>query len=60
MSEPFESATVIDLAEERRDRLHDIHDARLLKMRDAFEKAFPLPAARPAKKHRTKKKTRKR
>lgn len=60
MSDPFESASVIDLAEARRDRLHDIKEARLLKVRDAFEKAFPLPAARSVKPRRTKKKTKKR
>lgn len=44
MSEQPESAPVIDLAEARRSRLHDIHEARLLEVRAAFEKALPLPA----------------
>lgn len=60
MSRPPESATVVDLAEARRDRLHDIHEARLVKVRDAFEKAFPLPAAPAAKKRRSRKKAKKR
>lgn len=60
MSEPSESAAVIDLAEARRDRLHDIHEARLIEVRSAFEKAFPLPAAPAVKKRRTKKKAKKR
>src|SRR5690554_7553116 len=37
MSDPTAPATVIDLAEARRDRLHDIHEARLLEVRKAFE-----------------------
>jgi len=60
VSEPSESAAVIDLAEARRERLHDIHEARLAKVRDAFEKAFPLPAAPAAKKRSKKKKPKKR
>lgn len=60
MSQPSESAPVIDLAEARRDRLHDIHEARLTEVRNAFEKAFPLPSSPPAKKRRTKKKAKKR
>lgn len=60
MSEQSESAAVIDLAEARRDRLHDIHEARLVEVRTAFEKAFPLPPSSPAKKRRTKKKAKKR
>lgn len=59
MSDPTAPATVIDLAEARRDRLHDIHEARLLEVRKAFEKAFPLPDP-PPKKPRSKKKSRKR
>lgn len=59
MSEPSESATVVDLADARRDRLHDIHEARLLQVRSAFEKAFPLPVP-PAKKRRNRKKAKKR
>ncbi len=60
MSELSESATVIDLAEARRDRLHDIHEARLVEVRSAFEKAFPLSVAPAVKKRRTKKKAKKR
>lgn len=60
MSEPSEPAVVVDFAEARRDRLHDIHEARLVKVRGAFEKAFPLPAAPAAKKPRTRKKAKKR
>ncbi len=56
MSESSEPAAVIDLAEARRERLHDIHEARLAKVRDAFEKAFPLPAAPTTKKRSQKKK----
>lgn len=60
MSEPSESGAIIDFAEARRDRLHDIHEARLLKVRSDFEKAFPLPVTSPVKKQRAKKKSRKR
>jgi len=59
VSEPSESAAVIDLAEARRERLHDIHEARLAKVRDAFEKAFPLPTP-PKKRSNKKKKPKKR
>lgn len=59
MPTPSESAPVIDLAEARRDRRHEIHEARLEQVRSAFEKAFPLPAA-PAKKRCSKKKAKKR
>lgn len=55
MSGPDASVTVIDFAEARRDRLHDIHEARLLEVRKAFEKAFPLPEP-PSKKPRSRKK----
>ncbi|MFA5679391.1 MAG: hypothetical protein WC953_13475 [Pseudomonas sp.] len=60
MSDATESAAVIDLTEARRDRLHDIHEARLKEVRTAFEKAFPLPSSSPTKKHRAKKKGKKR
>lgn len=50
MSDQPESAPVIDLAEARRSRLHDIHEARLLKVRAAFEKAFSLPSSSVTKK----------
>ena len=60
MPESSESATVIDLAEARRDRQHDIHEARLAQVRSAFEKAFPLPGPAPAKKRGAKKKSKKR
>lgn len=59
MSDLPESAPVIDLADARRSRLHDVHEARLLKVRSAFEKAFPLPV-KPAKKRSKKKKPKKR
>lgn len=56
MSDQPESAPVIDLAEARRSRLHDIHEARLFKVRAAFEKALPLPAPpKPARKKKPKK-----
>lgn len=60
MSESTESAPVVDLAAARHERRHDIREARLAEVRTAFEKAFPLPAATPAKKRRTKKKAKKR
>ena len=60
MPESSEPTTVIDLADARRDRLHDIHEARLMEVRSAFEKAFPLPTSTPSKKRRSKKKPKKR
>ncbi len=43
MSEENDVPAVIDFAEARQQRLHDIHEARLAKVRAAFEKALPLP-----------------
>lgn len=59
MSDLPESAPVIDLADERTNRRHDIREARLLKVRGAFEKAFPLPVT-PVKKRSKPKKSKKR
>ncbi len=59
MSDLPEFPPVIDFAAARRSRLHDVHEARLLEVRSAFEKAFPLPT-KPAKPRSKKKKTKKR
>lgn len=59
MPDSPEPAPVIDLAEERSSRRHELREARLLKVRGAFEKAFPLPV-KPVKKHSKHKKSKKR
>ena len=45
MTDDNRSGDVIDLGEARRQRIHDIHDARLEAMRDAFSRALPLPGS---------------
>lgn len=60
MSESTEAAAVIDLTEARHERRHQLHEARLEQVRNAFAKAFPLDPAAPAKKRRAKKKPKKR
>lgn len=55
MAENTDSPEVIDFAEARRQRIHDIHDARLEAMRAAFTRALPL-ASKPAAKKRKKSK----
>ncbi|MGI3130056.1 hypothetical protein ACRSLK_06615 [Halopseudomonas pachastrellae] len=57
MTDENRNGDVIDLGEARRQRIHDIHDARLEAMRDAFARALPLPAGSKAgKKNRRNKK----
>lgn len=47
----------IDFAAERDKRIHDLHERRLGEVRAAFERALPLPKARPtSKKGKPKKK----
>ncbi len=47
----------IDFATERDRRIHDLHERRLGEVRAAFERALPLPKARPtSKKGKPKKK----
>ncbi|UJJ32170.1 hypothetical protein [Halopseudomonas maritima] len=59
MTDENRSGDVIDLGEARRQRIHDIHDARLEAMRDAFARALPLPAgSKTGKKSRGNKKKR--
>lgn len=54
MTENSDAPVVIDLAEARRQRIHDIHDARLEAMRDAFARALPLPSGKTGAKKRKK------
>ncbi len=56
MSDKSDSAVVIDLAEARRERIHDIRDAKLDAMRSAFAKALPLADGKPAAKKSKKRK----
>ncbi|MEH6490521.1 hypothetical protein [Halopseudomonas sp.] len=58
MSDKSDSAVVVDLAEARRERIHDINDAKLEAMRSAFAKAFPL-ANRKATSQKSKKRKKK-
>ena len=58
MSDKSDSAVVVDLAEARRERIHDIHDAKLEAMRSAFAKALPL-ASRKAASQKSKKRKKK-
>lgn len=60
MSDPNQSAAIIDLQRERQTRQHELNEARLAKVRSAFEKALPLPGPKPAKSRRSKKKKPKR
>lgn len=56
MSAKTDLPVVIDFAEARQQRIHDINDARLEAMRSAFAKALPLAAAKPAAKSKKKRK----
>lgn len=40
---------IIDFQQQRRARLHVVHEARLEEVRSAFEKAFPIPGKPLAK-----------
>lgn len=37
---------VVDFAEQRGKRIHDLHDKRLNEMRKTFEQVLPLPKAK--------------
>ncbi|MEH6687728.1 MAG: hypothetical protein V7693_10700 [Halopseudomonas sabulinigri] len=54
MSEKTDAPVVVDLAEARQQRIHDIHDARLEAMRSAFAKALPLAGAKASGKAKKK------
>ena len=54
MSDKSDSPVVVDFAEARRQRIHDIHDARLESMRSAFAKALPLAGAKSSGKGKKK------
>lgn len=47
---------LIDFSAERAKRVHDLNDKRLLEVRQAFEQAMPLSAARKKSKKKPKKK----
>lgn len=47
---------VIELDAERPKRIHEIHEKRLQRMRQAFEQALPLQTANKQKKQRKRKK----
>lgn len=55
MADPSEPPAIIDLQQARDERRHDLHEARLAKVRAAFEKALPLPDSKPSKRRRGKK-----
>ena len=46
---------IISLQQQRELRQHELNEARLAKVRSAFEKAFPLPSSKPSKARRSKK-----
>ena len=54
MSDKTDSPIVVDFVQARRERIHDIHDARLEDMRNAFAKALPLPGSKPSTKSKKK------
>jgi len=56
MSDKTDSPIVVDFAEARQKRIHDIKDARLEAMRSAFAKALPLAADKSAGKSKKKRK----
>ncbi|MEH6564842.1 MAG: hypothetical protein V7756_05905 [Halopseudomonas sp.] len=56
MSDKTRTPVIVDLAEARRQRIHDIHDARLEAMRSAFAQALPLADTKSATKSRKKRK----
>lgn len=43
------SDTLIDLATERRNRIHDLKEKRLNEVRQAFERALPMPKGKTPK-----------
>jgi len=49
MTEDDQSPAIVDLSQARQQRLHAIHEARLAKVRAAFEKALPLPKSSKSK-----------
>lgn len=55
MSDQTEPPAIVDFQRERQARQHELNEARLAKVRSAFEKAFPLPRSKPAKTRRSKK-----
>ncbi|HLV19023.1 MAG TPA: hypothetical protein VKY70_16325 [Pseudomonas sp.] len=46
----------IDFAAERAKRIHDLHEKRLIEVRQAFERALPLPKGRKSRGKNNKKK----
>lgn len=56
MSDKTDSPVIIDFAEARQKRIHDINDARLEAMRGAFAKALPLAGPQPPSKSKKKRK----
>lgn len=55
MKKPIDDPILIDLSQERKKRIHDIHEKNLQEINDAFEKAFPLAKKRKIKKQKKKK-----
>jgi len=45
---------LINFKEERNKRIHDLHEKRLQEVQQAFNKAFPLPTTKKAKKNKEK------
>lgn len=56
MSDKTDLSVVVDFAEARQKRIHDINDSRLEAMRSAFAKALPLAGNKPAGKGKKKRK----
>lgn len=46
---------VVDFAQQRSKRIHDVHDKRLDEMRKTFERVLPLPKAKKKPTKRPKK-----
>lgn len=60
MADQSEPPAIVDLQQARDERRHDLNEARLAKVRAAFEKALPLPGSKSSKPRRSKKKKPKR
>lgn len=55
MADRSEPPAIIDLQQARDERRHDLNEARLARVRAAFEKALPLPGPKSSKPRRRKK-----
>ena len=48
-ADPHMTDKLIDFTAERGKRIHDLHEKRLIEVREAFEQALPLPKTKKPK-----------